>query len=333
MSLLLAAIAALLLQGENPAPATIPTAAPPAAQDDPVKPPPESAQETPSKALDDLLRRLAEERGAPSLVPPSPNEPAPPEGALPIDPALRRARLTRVSDAVEVLTADRRRRDLEFWDKHFELEVGDEVRQSSRSCTLLDFGDGANFRFDGIAVWRMDSDALATPRLFAITTLGRRAELHLGRGGMDTAVTLPGGNELAGQDARVVVRNHDLRALEVSNSGPAPVVVRSPYLGAEVIALEPGQRIFLPVLSEPSARLPHLTHDLSLFDATRGTLRVEAQEEVRLAVAGDAIEAAAVGPVFGIARACGARVVLQPGESIKLTRAPLGFPRRREWDE
>jgi hypothetical protein len=60
---------------------------------------------------------------------------------------------------------------------------------------------------------------------------------------------------------------------------------------------------------------------------------VTAQPEIGLRVDGDAIEVHGDGPVTAIARACGARVVLRPGEQMRLARAPIGAPRKKEWDE
>jgi len=298
---------------------------------DPPAPPP---QEPPrSKALEDLLRRLAEERGAPSVVPPSPREaPVPAAEGSPLPPA-ERAILRRASDSVQVVLANGLRRDLQYWDASLELGAGDEVRQGSHSCAVLEFPEGARIRVDGVAKWRMKSDVRTSPRLLEFVELGRVAVLHLGEGGIDTVVVLPGGTELAGRGARVVVRDRDQRALEIRNSGPEPVVTRNPYVGAGVITLPAGQRVFLPVRPEPAAQVAHLTHDAVLFDANRGRLVVQAPDEIALTAAADAIELAGRGPVTGVARACGARLVLAPGATIRLTRAPLGWPRPREWEE
>jgi hypothetical protein len=307
-----------------------PVAAP---QEKPAEPP---AQEKParSQALEELLRRLARERGLPPIVPPSPLQPVPPEGEgeAAAAPATR-ARLLRAADSVQVVKAGGARRDLQFWDARLDLDAGDEVRQGPRGETVLEFEDGAHYRIDGRAVWRLESSPSASPRRIDFLELRRFASCSLGHGEIDTVLTLPGGNQLAGRGARVTILDRDLRALEIRNTGPEPVVVRSPYLGDRTIALGAGQRIFLPVMPEPAAFLRHLTHDASLFDERRGRLVVQAQDEVALSAAGDSIDLAGRGPAAGLARACGARFVLQPGQALRLTRAPLGVPRQTEWDE
>ncbi len=309
---LVAAAAAMLLQ--VPPPAT---------------PPPQSAP--PSQALEELLRRLAQERGEPtddgSLEAPA-GEPGP-AGRKVLEPP----RLTRSSDSVQVATAKGERRDLAYWDSRLDLEPGDEVRQGPRATTLLDFADGTHVRVDGRALWRMTTAVGASPRRIVFEELRRMAEFRLGRADLDTVLTLPGGNELACRQARVTVLDFDVRALEIRNGGPEPVVVRSPYLGARVIPLAAGQRVVLPVLPEPAAAVDHLTHEASVFDDARGRLKVEAPDEVVLAAAGDSIEMTGRGSIPGIVRACGARMVVRPGETMTLTRAPLGFPRPTERDE
>lgn len=297
---------------------------------------PAPAQETPpsgsSEALEELLRKLSAERDQPAVVAPSAAAPPAADGA-PFDLTRLLARLTRASDSVEVVRPDGLRRDLQFWDKVYGLEAGDEVRQDGRGCALLEYEDGANFRFDGEAIWRMTSDALVEPRELEIVRLARYADLWLGRGGVDTVLWLPGGNELAANGTRVVLQDHDRRALEVRVTGPNPVVVRSPYLGGRAVRVRPGQRIFLPVLAEPVAFVPHLAREAVLFDERRGQLRVQAPEAVGLAPIDQQMVLTGDGPIPGIARACGARLVLQPGQTMRLTRAPLGAPRRQEQDE
>jgi hypothetical protein len=298
------------------------------------------AQEKPpagsSKALDELLERLLKEQGGqPPVVAPS-------DVALPPDVALagappaesRLARVTRISDTVQVVRADGSHRDLQYWDKFLDVGAGDEVRQQGgRSLTLLDYADGAHFRFDGEAIWRLTSDALAKPRRFEIVRLARHGELWFGRNGLDTVVMLPGGNELAGNGTRVRLRDFDGRALEVTVTGPTPAVVRSPYLAGRIVTVLAGQRILLPVLTEPSAVVSHLTREATLFDVPRGQLRVQAPDQLTLTASASDIELLGSGPIPGIARACGARVVVQPGRVLRLTRAALGAPRRQEWDE
>jgi len=298
------------------------------------------AQEKPpansSKALDELLERLLKEQGGqPPVVAPS-DVTLPPEAALAGAPPAesRLARVTRISDTVQVVRADGSHRDLQYWDKFLDVGPGDEVRQhGGRSLTLLDFADGAHFRFDGEAIWRMTSDALAKPRTFEIVRLARHGELWFGRNGLDTVVTLPGGNELAGNGTRVRLRDFDGRALEVTVTGPTPAVVRSPYLAGRIVTVAAGQRILLPVLTEPSAVVSHLTREASVFDVPRGVLHVQAPDQLTLTAGERDIELVGSGPVPGIARACGARVVVQPGHALRLTRAALGAPRRQEWDE
>ncbi len=313
--------------------------APPAApgsssQGVPPAAPQEQDQRSPTQALDDLLHRLSAERPATTPVGPETPFPLPTESpSETIDPATRLARLTRTSDAVQVVLADGRRRDLEFWDKELELAVGDEVRQGAKSCAIVDYADGAHYRFDGQAIWRMQSDALAVPRQLEIVELARTAELYFGGAGIDTVLTLPGGNQLAGRASRITLRDHDQRALEIRDTGPEPVVVRSPYLGERTILLQPGQGVFLPVLAEPAAFVRHLVRETSLFDEQHGRLRVQAPEQIALGGAGEAVELTANGTIPGIARACGARVVLAPGETIRLTRVALGYPRNQEWDD
>jgi hypothetical protein len=234
-----------------------------------------------------------------------------------------------MSDLVQIVHLGAQR-DLAYWDKTVDLVPGDEVRQGGKAVTILDYADGATFRFDGVASYRLTSDGLANPRLLEVDRIGRFAQFQLGSGELDTVLTLPGGNELAGRDARITVNDFDQRAIELRNSGPGPVVLRSPYLGATLLTLSPGQKVTLPVLSEPSAFVPRLTHDASTGDAARGTLLVEAQPEVALRLVGDAIELRGDGPITAIARACGARVVLRPGEQLTLARVPLGDARRKE---
>lgn len=312
-----------------PAPQDDPPAA--GAPDAPQDPPQvEPAPPPPSDALEDLLRRLRAESGIPATDATG-AEPA--AGDEPLDPARLSAVLTRVSSSVQVVRADGLRRDLHWWDKFYALEAGEQVRQDGRGATLLDYEDGAHLRVDGEAVWWMGSDALARPREIVIERLGAFADLWLGRGGVDTVVALPGGNELAGNGSRVVVQDHDRRALEVRVTGPTPVVVRSPYLGGRLVTVAPGQRVLLPVLEEPAAFVAHLVREETLFDEMRGRLRVQAPEPVALAPGAADVALSGAGAIPGIARACGARVVVQPGRTIRLTRAPLGFPRRQEWDE
>lgn len=329
-------------------------ALPPAAQDAPTAPPgaPDSTQEQPAQpvepvteqeqpvppqsgstaALEELLKRLSAERSQPSVVAPSDAAPDLLEGDT-FDPLRLLARLTRASDSIGVMRPDGLRRDLQFWDKVYGLEAGDEVRQDGRGCALLEYEDGANFRFDGEAIWRMASDALANPRELEIVRLARYADLWLGRGDVDTVFWLPGGNELAANGSRIVLQDHDRRAIEIRVTGPSPAVVRSPYLGGRAVRVRPGQRIFLPVLAEPVAFVPHLVREASLFDEMRGRLRVQAPEAIDVEPLDQALELTGSGPIPGIVRACGARLVMQPGQTMRLTRAPLGAPRRQEQDE
>jgi len=324
------------------APRQDPATPPPAAKDAAPQEKPEEkpGQEAPapssSKALDELLERLLSENGGqPPVVAPS-DVAVTPDAALAGAPApeSRLARVTRISDTVQVVRADGSHRDLQYWDKFLEVGPGDEVRQhGGRSLTLLDYADGAHFRFDGEAIWRLTSDALAKPRTFEIERLVRYGELWFGRNGVDTVVKLPGGNELAGNGTRVQLRDFDGRALEVTVTGPTPVVVRSPYLAGRIVTVTAGQRIVLPVLTEPSAIVSHLTREATLFEVPRGQLRVQAPDQLTLTALEREIELLGSGPVAGIARACGARVVIQPGRVMRLTRAALGAPRRQEWDE
>jgi hypothetical protein len=295
-------------------------------------PPKEAApqQEEPrSKELEELLRKLASEHAGRA---PASEAPASGAHAVARAPTDRVIHVTRMADVVQVVHAGAQR-ELAYWDKHAEMGPGDELRQGPKAVTLVDYSDGASFKFEGPAILRFTSDGLANPRLLEIERLSRSAFLFLGRGDVDTVLTLPGGNELAGRNARVTLHDFDLRALEIRNSGPDPVVLRSPYLGATLLTLEKGHRVLLPVLAEPSAFVPHLTHDASTGDEARGRLVVTAQPEIGLRVDGDAIEVHGDGPVTAIARACGARVVLRPGEQMRLARAPIGAPRKKEWDE
>jgi hypothetical protein len=298
----------------------------------PSAPPEEAApqQEEPrSKELEELLRKLASEHAGRA---PASEAPASGAHAVARTPTDRVIHVTRMADVVQVVHAGAQR-ELAYWDKHAEMGPGDELRQGPKAVTLVDYSDGASFKFEGPAILRFTSDGLANPRLLEIERLSRSAFLFLGRGDVDTVLTLPGGNELAGRNARVTLHDFDLRALEIRNSGPDPVVLRSPYLGATLLTLEKGHRVLLPVLAEPSAFVPHLTHDASTGDEARGRLVVTAQPEIGLRVDGDAIEVHGDGPVTAIARACGARVVLRPGEQMRLARAPIGAPRKKEWDE
>ena len=312
----------------------------PAAPGKPAAPPQEaprspaaSPQEAPrSKDLEELLKRLASERSGrvPSTDRPATGARA--AAAAERAPADRVIRATRMSDVVQVVHAGLQR-DLSYWDKHAEMAPGDELRQGPKAVTLVDYSDGASFKIEGPALLRFTSDGLANPRQVEFERLSRSAYLFLGRGDVDTVLALPGGNELAGRNARITLHDFDLRALEIRNSGPDPVVLRSPYLGATLLTLEPGHRVMLPVLAEPAAFVPNLTHDAATGDDARGRFVVVAQSEIGLRVDGDAIEVHGDGPVSAIARACGARVVLRPGEMLRLARAPLGDPRRKEWDE
>ena len=326
------ATALLSFQGNAPSGPPVPAASGSQPQEQPKPPSPDER----SKALEELLRRLSDTTEHPSLVPPNPAEPPVAPGERPIDPARLKALLTRASDSVEIALANHQRRELEYWDNRLEIGVGDEVRQGPKSCTTLDWGDGAHFRFDGLAVWHMASDGLADPRRFAIDQLARKAELQLGAGERDVVIDLPGGNQIAGRRSRLTLHGLDIddrSAIELRNGGPEPVVVRSPYLGGRTITIGAGQRVFLPVLPEPAAFVAHLTHDATLHDELHGRLHVQAPEQIRLAIADETIDAENAGRIPGIARACGARVVLRPGESIRLARVPLGTPRQREQDE
>jgi hypothetical protein len=248
-------------------------------------------------------------------------------------PVATHALLTRASDPIQILLASGERRELHYWDSRLELGAGDEVRQGGRACAILEFAEGAHFRVEGLAIWRLQSEASASPRRLEFSELTKSADFHLGRSSVDTVLTLPGGNELAGRNARITVRSIDLRAFEVRNTGPEPVVARCPYLGGRIVTLAPGQRVLLPSLAEPSAYLAHLSHDASLFDDAHGRLVVQAPEQVELAASGGSIEVKGRGAITGIARACGARMVVTPGSTLRLTRAPLGTPRQREWED
>jgi hypothetical protein len=290
-------------------------------------------QEAPrSKELEELLKRLASERSGRARPAEGPAKGARAAAAAERAPQDRVIRATRMSDVVQVVHAGLQR-DLSYWDKHAEMAPGDELRQGPKAVTLVDYSDGASFKIEGPALLRFTSDGLANPRQVEFERLSRSAYLFLGRGDVDTVLTLPGGNELAGRNARVTLHDFDLRALEIRNSGPDPVVLRSPYLGVTLLTLEPGHRVMLPVLAEPAAFVPNLTHDAATGDDARGRLVVVAQPEIGLRVDGDAIEVLGAGPVTAVARACGARVVLRPGEVLRLARAPLGEPRRKEWDQ
>jgi hypothetical protein len=285
-----------------------------------------------SKALEELLRQLQSQPDARHVAKPGAKADAKrPAGGADATPSAERriVRMTRMSDLVQVVHQGAQR-DLAYWDKSVELVPGDEVRQGAKAVTIFEYADGANFRFDGPAQILLTSDGLANPRLLEVSQLARFALFTLGKGEIDTVVTLPGGNELAGRDALVSVHDFDQRAVELRNTGPEPVVLRSPYLGATLLTLAPGQRVTLPVLPEPSAYVPHLTHDATTGDAARGTLIVEAQPEVGLRQVGDSVEVRGDGPVTAIARACGARLVLRPGEQLTLARVPLGDARRKE---
>jgi hypothetical protein len=283
-----------------------------------------------SKALEDLLRQLQTHPESRRVAAPAAHAGAEePQAAT--SPANEKSivRLTRMSDLVQLVHLGLQR-DLAFWDKSVELAPGDEVRQGAKAVTILDYADGANCRFDGPATYRLTSDGAASPRLLEIERIARFAQFTLGQGDVDTVLTLPGGNELAGRHALVTVRDFDQRAIELRNAGPEPVVLRSPYLGATLLTLNVGQKVTLPVLPEPSAFVPRLTHDASTGDAARGTLLVEAQPEIALRTVGDSVELRGDGPIPAIARANGARVVLRPGEQLTLARVPLGDPRRKE---
>ncbi len=296
--------------------------------------PPAPVPSTSSAALDALLQRLLAEREQPAVVVPSETPPTPDaEDVDAVDPERFRALLTRASDSIQIVRPDGLRRDLQYWDKVYALESGDEVRQDGRGCSLLEFEDGAHLRFDGEAIWRMTSHALANPREIEIVSLKRYADLWFGRGGIDTVLYLPGGNDLAGNGTRLALLDRDRRALEIRVTGPNAVVVRCPYLGGRMLTVEPGQRIFLPVLAEPAAFVPDLVREATLFDEPRGQLRVQAPEPIKLETRDAQIELIGSGPIPGIARACGARVVLRPGQTMRITRAPLGAPRRQEWNE
>lgn len=316
---------------QDPATAT-PTPTPPPTPTQTPTPPP-AADDQPaggSRALEELLERLLAERSAGGLIAPTTDLPEEPTTATP--PAAASA-VRRIADSVQVVRADGVRRDLAWWDSRAVLGPGDEVRlDGGRACALYSDGDGVRARFDGRAVWRA-LDAVGTrPRQFAIDQFARYAEWWL-EAGVDCVLRLPGGNECAGNGTRITLHDHDRRAIELRVTGPAPVVVRTPYRGEELVTVAPGQRIFLPALPEPAAWVPHLTVTAEQFDDARGRLRVQAPETMSLAVRESGIALEGNGPVPGIARACGARVVVRPGDGLTLTRVPLGFPRRQEQDE
>jgi hypothetical protein len=305
---------ALALQagGAPPAP---PQAAPGSGQE---QPPPRST------ALEDLLRRLAEERaaaGAPAAAPSE--EPA----RAPVVPNSERPVLRRGSDSVQIAFANGKRRQLTWWDARVELSSGDEVRQDGKATVLVDFADGAHFRVEGTAVWRLAGDPATSPRRVEFEELRRSGEFQFGDADLDTVLSLPGGNEIAGRRTHLVVHDFDLRAHEIRNGGPESVVIRSPYLGARLLTLAPGQHVWLPALPEPSAFVSHLTHEAAIFDAMRGRLVVQAPDEIDLTARESSVLLAAKGPIAGVARACGSRFVVQPGTSLTLTRVPLGFER------
>ncbi|MSR46573.1 MAG: hypothetical protein EXS13_05855 [Planctomycetes bacterium] len=309
---------------EDPPPAA-PAPSAPAAQEGELP-----ANAAGSEALNALLERLLAVKSEPSLVDPTSATPEVPASSA---PTRRTATMRRAADAVQVVRADGARRDLAYWDQTIELAIGDEVRQhGGRSCALLDYGDGTHGRFDGEAIWRMTADAIAKPRELEVLQLARFCELWLVEG-VDMVIALPGGNEIAGTATRITLHDHDRRAIEVRVTGPEPVVVRSPYLGDRLTTVAPGQRIFLPVLTEPSAIIPHLVREAVLFDDSRGRLRVQAPEQLTLTARELELEVSGSGLIPGIARACGARVMVKPGETLRLTRAPIGFPRRQEQDE
>lgn len=319
-----AAFAPLRASAQEPAPIAPPQV--PAPADGGQVAPPNS-----SKALEELLEKLQAARGGEALVAPTTAQPG--GDVAPAAAPVLTARLRRAADSVQVVRSDGSRRDLAFWDQTFELAVGDEVRQDSgRACALLEYPEGMRARFDGRSIWRMKSDALARPRQFAIDQLAHYGEFTLAEG-VDTVIELPGGNEVAGNGTRLTLHDHDRRAIEVRVSGPLPVVVRTPYVGSRVITVAPGQRIFLPMLAEPAAFVPHLSDERRLFDDSRGCLRVQVSDATTMTVGDQEIELSGRGSVPGIARACGARVVVRPGDTLRLTRAPIGFPRRQEQDE
>jgi hypothetical protein len=325
--------AAIVLLGVATASAVQETPAHPPAPEPDTKPAPAGQDAAKrSKALEDLLRRLATQPDSRRVALPGARTAAGGGGetaAAQPQSEQRTVRVTRHSDLVQVVHLGIQR-DLAYWDKVVEMVPGDEVRQGGKAVTVFDYPDGANYRFEGPATIRVTSDGLANPRLLEVDSLARFALFTFGKSEIDTVITLPGGNELAGRDARVSVNDLDLRAVEIRNTGPDPVVLRSPYLGATLLTVAAGQRVVLPVIPEPSAFIPHLSHDATAGDAERGRLVVEAQPEIGLRVAGDSVELRGDGPVTAIARACGARLVLRPGETLTLTRVPLGDARRKE---
>ena len=52
-----------------------------------------------------------------------------------------------------------KRRELESWDAHMFLLPGDEVRQGGKGTAIVEWPDGAHYRFDGPAIWRVQTDA------------------------------------------------------------------------------------------------------------------------------------------------------------------------------
>src|SRR5262249_18114888 len=165
-------------------------------------------QEAPrSKELEDLLKRLASDRGR--ARPGEPAEPgAHPAAAAAHAPQDKVIRATRMSDVVQVVHAGVQR-DLSYWDKHCDMAPGDEIRQGPKARTVVDYADGASFKIEGPALLRFTSDGLANPRQVEFERLSRSAYLSLGRGDVDTVLALPGGNELAGRDARLPLHDFD----------------------------------------------------------------------------------------------------------------------------
>jgi hypothetical protein len=299
-----------------------------------------AGQEAPasgSRALEELLERLMAERAAGGLVAPTttvPEEPAPDLAPTAVGAVGAVAAVRRIADAVQLVRRDGGRRDLAWWDSRAMLEAGDEVRlHGGRACALYEDSDGIRARFDGPAIWRALDAVGARPRQFSVDQLERFGEWWLAEG-VDCVLLLPGGNECAGNGTRLTLHAHDRRAIELRVTGPAPVVVRSPYLGERLVSVAPGQRIFLPALPEPAAFVPDLVQTAELSEtASSGALRVQATGTLKFETLGPDIALLGSGPVTGIARACGARVVVRSGDALRLTRVPLGTPRRQEHDE
>ena len=283
--------------------------------------------------VEELLRKLQEfDKGGsfPTelLKPPEESSPSVPFGGLvPLDddfgaPGMH---LYRMNDPVEIQRGDVRRR-LQYWDPHFVLEPGDEVRFGGKSVAVIDFPDGSYFRIKGRAIVRVQSQAEDELRILDVPLLDQRIVARPFE--VPTRYRLPGGNEVRGSNTFLSIERFDLRVLRLRNTGPSSVEVRGPYLPAEQLILGGGQEVFLPTPDVVGRGPSGILQATEVPGSGPHPMRVTAPQDVTLDQDGDLLLVTSEGPGSKVVSVSGARVILRPGTQMKLRRADLVEPNR-----